>query len=76
MATAAIATVQQGEGLDVRLSGDWTLARLPQPIAEIEAQLRDFQRVGPPGILKESNGWTALAHFCSGVPGGGNGRPG
>jgi phospholipid/cholesterol/gamma-HCH transport system permease protein len=42
MAAASIATIQQGDGLDVCLSGDWTLAHLPQPVAEIEAQLRDF----------------------------------
>lgn len=39
MAAAAIASVQQDGLLHVRLSGKWTLARLPQPIAELEAQL-------------------------------------
>jgi phospholipid/cholesterol/gamma-HCH transport system permease protein len=42
MAAAAIETVQRDGLLHARLSGDWTLARLPQPIDQIEAQLRDL----------------------------------
>jgi phospholipid/cholesterol/gamma-HCH transport system permease protein len=42
MAAAAITTVQHDGQPAARLFGDWTLARLPQPIAEIEAQLCDL----------------------------------
>jgi phospholipid/cholesterol/gamma-HCH transport system permease protein len=42
MAVAAIASVQQDGLLHVRLAGDWTLARLPQPIDRLETQLRDL----------------------------------
>jgi phospholipid/cholesterol/gamma-HCH transport system permease protein len=42
MAAAAITTVQHDGQPAARLSGDWTLARMPQPIADIEAQLCDL----------------------------------
>ena len=42
MAVATIETVQCEGSFHARLSGDWTLARLPQPIARIEAQLREL----------------------------------
>ncbi|HSS85859.1 MAG TPA: ABC transporter permease, partial [Reyranella sp.] len=46
MAAATIAAVQQEGALRVRLAGDWTLARLPQPIAKFETQLRDLAARG------------------------------
>jgi phospholipid/cholesterol/gamma-HCH transport system permease protein len=42
MAAAAIETIEQDGSLRARLSGDWTLAHLPQPIAAIETQLCDL----------------------------------
>jgi phospholipid/cholesterol/gamma-HCH transport system permease protein len=42
MATATIVTAQHEGKLQVRLAGDWTLARLPQPISEFETQLCDL----------------------------------
>jgi len=42
MGSATIATVQQEGALIARLSGEWTLARLPPPIAGVETQLRDL----------------------------------
>jgi phospholipid/cholesterol/gamma-HCH transport system permease protein len=47
MAAASIATARQDGSLDVRLSGDWTLAFLPQPIADIERQLRELSAGNP-----------------------------
>jgi phospholipid/cholesterol/gamma-HCH transport system permease protein len=40
MAVALINTVEQAGVTHARLSGEWTLARLPQPLALLEAQLR------------------------------------
>jgi phospholipid/cholesterol/gamma-HCH transport system permease protein len=42
MAAASIATNQHDGSLHARLCGDWTLAHLPQPIAEIEQQLHEL----------------------------------
>ncbi|MFZ2853009.1 MAG: ABC transporter permease [Rhodocyclaceae bacterium] len=42
MAAATLGTVSHQGTLHVRLAGDWTLARLPQPIARLDAQLREL----------------------------------
>jgi len=42
MAAASIETIEQDGLLRARLSGDWTLVNLPQPIAAVETQLRDL----------------------------------
>jgi len=42
MGAAAIETVEHDDSPHARLSGDWTLATLPLPIAAFEAQLRDL----------------------------------
>jgi phospholipid/cholesterol/gamma-HCH transport system permease protein len=47
MAAATIESVQRDGRLHVRLAGDWTLARLPLPIVEIEKQLRDLSGRSP-----------------------------
>lgn len=40
MAVASVATLDQAGSLAVLLAGDWTLARLPQPLAILQAQLQ------------------------------------
>ncbi len=42
MAVAAIESVQRADQEQLVLSGDWTLATLPQPIAGFERRLRDL----------------------------------
>ena len=42
MPAAAIEVIDQEGVLEARLSGSWTLARLPPPIAAIDAQLQDL----------------------------------
>ncbi|MCM8596024.1 ABC transporter permease [Accumulibacter sp.] len=42
MSLAAIETVEQAGGLQVLLSGDWTLATMPEPLSSLEARLREI----------------------------------
>ncbi len=48
MAVAAIATVERADTVQVVLSGDWTLATMPQPIAGLERRLHELA-AGHPG---------------------------
>lgn len=41
-AVAAIEIIDSAQGLCARLRGDWTLATLPQPLADFDARLRDL----------------------------------
>ncbi|MEF8732525.1 MAG: ABC transporter permease [Candidatus Accumulibacter meliphilus] len=47
MNVAAIDLVQQPGGLQLRLSGDWTLATMPQPIVSFERRLRELAAGNP-----------------------------
>jgi phospholipid/cholesterol/gamma-HCH transport system permease protein len=42
MTVATIEAVSQADGVQVRLSGDWTLVTLPPPISGLELRLRDL----------------------------------
>jgi phospholipid/cholesterol/gamma-HCH transport system permease protein len=47
MSVAAIDLVQQPGVLQLRLSGDWTLATMPQPIVSFERRLRELATGNP-----------------------------
>lgn len=47
MAAAAIDVLRQASGLQVRLSGDWTLSTMAQPVAAVERRLRALASENP-----------------------------
>jgi phospholipid/cholesterol/gamma-HCH transport system permease protein len=75
MAVAAIESVKHADQERLVLSGDWTLATLPQPISAFERRLRDLAASTQAGICARSRAWTAPARSFCGAPGEGNGRP-
>lgn len=70
MASAAIETGERDGVTRVSLSGDWTLASLPTPIAGLEARLADLAVGNPAWNLVGIERIDSVSAACSGAPRG------